>query len=233
MPTGTYLQLDQSAALIFDLLADSDGTESAADRLAQRVRIPPEQAEADVKAVVDALGGLRRTPGRPPRRPGLVSGWREVARWWGLPWALRLAVARVVVLLCLVEIAFWAIDIKRLSSLLGTPLAEGTGPSLPEGSGSELDHSERRLLAAVDWVARRWLFPGTCLRRALLTGHFLRRRRPVLRLGLMADGVTAHAWVEVGGATYGFEDVTGVFQPLRSVADARGLPGVQSGYRAE
>lgn len=218
VPTGTYLQLDRSAALIFDLLAESGTPAAAARQLADQVHIPPDQAEADVKVVLDALVGLRRGRGRRPRRPGLATGLGELVKWWRLPLALRWAVVRVVALLCLVELGFRLLDIRRLASILGTPLAgdDGRGGApLPEGSGEGFAGGERRLLTAVDWVARRWLFPGTCLRRALLTGHVLRRRRPALRLGLMPDGVTAHAWVEVEGMAYGFEDVTGVFEPVR------------------
>lgn len=220
VPTGTYLRLDRSAALIFDLLAESGSPEVAARRLAAKVDIPPEQAEADVGTVVEALVGLRRGRGRRPRRPGLVTGAGELAKWWRLPLGLRWAVVRVVAMLCLVEAGFRLCDIERLSTLVGVPLAQdgagaGAGSPAQRGASERLTTSERRLLSAIDWVAGRWLFPGTCLRRALLTGHVLRRRHPVLRLGLMPDGVTAHAWVEVDGVTYGFEDVSGVFEPVR------------------
>jgi hypothetical protein len=218
VPTGTYLALDRSAAFIFDLLAESGSAAVAARRLAAEVDIPPEQAEADVGTVVEALVGLRRGRGRRPRRPGLVTGAGELAKWWRLPLGLRWAVVRVVAMLCLVEVGFRVCDIERLSTLVGVPLAEdgpGAGSPAQRGASEHLTTSESRLLSAIDWVAARWLFPGTCLRRALLTGHVLRHRRPVLRLGLMPDGVTAHAWVEADGITYGFEDVSGVFEPVR------------------
>ena len=65
---------------------------------------------------------------------------------------------------------------------------------------------------SLEWVLRRWPFGDTCLRRGLVTGFFLRRRSPVLRLGLMRDGVTSHAWVEAEGCSYGAsEQLAGIF----------------------
>lgn len=56
--------------------------------------------------------------------------------------------------------------------------------------------------------------PATCLRRALVTGYFL-RRHPVLRLGLTSDGVTAHARVEADGHAYDPGETVGAFRALR------------------
>ncbi|PFG30448.1 transglutaminase superfamily protein [Paramicrobacterium agarici] len=44
-------------------------------------------------------------------------------------------------------------------------------------------------------------FNGTCLRRAIVGGSFLRSRDPILRIGVSkTDGVVAaHAWLEVNG----------------------------------
>lgn len=55
------------------------------------------------------------------------------------------------------------------------------------------------------------MWPEACLRRALLTAWVLRRHDPVLSLGLMAGGVTAHAWLEADGRTYGAADVRSYF----------------------
>lgn len=45
-------------------------------------------------------------------------------------------------------------------------------------------------------------FNGTCLRRAIVGGYFLRERDPILRIGVtkIAGVVAAHAWVEIDGA---------------------------------
>lgn len=52
------------------------------------------------------------------------------------------------------------------------------------------------------WRILRWgPFNGTCLRRAVVGGYFLRKRSPLLRIGVTKTGgrVAAHAWVEVNG----------------------------------
>ncbi len=52
------------------------------------------------------------------------------------------------------------------------------------------------------WRILRWgPFNGTCLRRAVVGGYFLRHHHPLLRIGVTKTGgkVAAHAWVEVGG----------------------------------
>lgn len=54
----------------------------------------------------------------------------------------------------------------------------------------------------IAWRLLRWgPFNGTCLRRAVVGGYFLRHRDPLLRIGVTktAGKVAAHAWVEVGG----------------------------------
>ncbi len=71
----------------------------------------------------------------------------------------------------------------------------GTAPLAP---------TERRRIAVIRAVARRWpLGPGPCLRSALVEGRALRRRQPVLRLGVAGGRsggpLVAHAWVEVDG----------------------------------
>ncbi|WP_299087635.1 MULTISPECIES: lasso peptide biosynthesis B2 protein [Microbacterium] len=45
-------------------------------------------------------------------------------------------------------------------------------------------------------------FNGTCLRRAIVGGYFLRDREPILRIGVTktAGVVAAHAWIEIDGA---------------------------------
>lgn len=224
VPTGTYLKLDRSASVILDLLAETGTPGGASARLAELADIPLPRAESDVRSVVVAMERLRRRPSRPPRRPGVRTSVHEVRAWWSLSLPTRLAVVRVVVVLCAVEVGLRTLDIQRLSSFLRTPLRGATdagvpgsalGPGVVPGDPSSLLPSERRMLVAIEWVSKRWVNPVTCLRRALLTGYFLRRRGPSLRLGLMADGLTAHAWVEAEGVGWGVEDVTGVFEPVR------------------
>lgn len=52
------------------------------------------------------------------------------------------------------------------------------------------------------WRLLRWgPFNGTCLRRAIVGGYFIRERHPKLRIGVTksAGSVAAHAWLEVAG----------------------------------
>jgi hypothetical protein len=82
----------------------------------------------------------------------------------------------------------------------------------PDEALAILDDRELRALWAVGWVLERWLFDETCLRRSLAFGWFIRRRRPVLRLGMIDDReVIAHAWVEAQGRAFDSAAVTGTF----------------------
>ena len=82
----------------------------------------------------------------------------------------------------------------------------------PNEAFAVLDDRELRALWAVGWVLERWLFDETCLRRSLASGWFIRRRRPVLRLGMIDDGGSvAHAWVEAQGRAFDSAAVTGTF----------------------
>jgi hypothetical protein len=82
----------------------------------------------------------------------------------------------------------------------------------PNEAFASLEDRELRALWAVGWVLERWLFDETCLRRSLASGWFIRRRRPVLRLGMIDDGGSiAHAWVEAQGRAFDSAAVTGTF----------------------
>lgn len=213
VPTGTYLALDASASLVVDLLAASPSAADASALLAERVGISESRARADVRLVLDAVERLRRGGGRTARKPSVQGVVHELASWWRLPGERRLAVLKVVAALTAVEIGLRTLDVARLSRVFRTPLSPSEqAPAPPTAGASAISPSEVRLLWAIDWVGRRWLFPVTCLRSALLIGVVLRRRHPVLRLGIMPDGVTAHAWVEAEGVSYGAGEVSGVFQ---------------------
>jgi len=49
------------------------------------------------------------------------------------------------------------------------------------------------------------------LRRTLVSGYFLPRRRPRLHLGLIEDGRTSHAWIEADGMSFNAVPVIGTF----------------------
>lgn len=109
---------------------------------------------------------------------------------------------RVLALAGLVEVGLRTMQLPRLAGLLGVSLAGETNP----GGGHDRAMSGGRQCAvalhSVDRVFRRWPFGDTCLRRALVLGAMLRRRRPVLVIGVKRDetGATlAHAWLEIDG----------------------------------
>lgn len=212
VPTGRYLRANESAATIVGLLAEGDPPSQAARRFAASTGLSLGTAEADVCSLLETLEGLSRSSARTVRRPQLTTIARELAKWWELPTPLRRAVVEVAILLCIVEVGLRTVDVRRLSALAWVPLSDsGEPPSVARGDVSVLRPGEQRLLWAVEWLDGRWLAPVTCLRRALVTGFALRRRDPVLRLGITGGGSTAHAWVEADGLGFGVEEVAGVF----------------------
>lgn len=68
-------------------------------------------------------------------------------------------------------------------------------------SSIRLSSREREQLDIAWRVLAHRPFNGTCLRRAIVGGYFLRARQPLLRIGVAKSAgiVTAHAWVEVDG----------------------------------
>jgi hypothetical protein len=122
-------------------------------------------------------------------------------------------VAKVVTLVVFVEAGLRTMDIDRLARFLGVPLELGMteGPDTHRQDESTLSAADKRAYWATGWVLSRWVFPATCLRRALVVGFFLRKHHPVLRLGLVRDGSTAHAWVEAEGITLDATEVTAPF----------------------
>lgn len=212
VPSGRYLHVNESAAAIVGLLADGHSPSEAARHFAASVGISPEAGDADVRAVLESFEGLRRASSRPLRRHRVRGMGRLLLQWRRLPTRLRWPALRVAGLVCVVEVGLRTLDLRRLSSLVGAPLADTrAGTPSPPADLSRLSPVERRMLSAVEWLDGRWFTPMTCLRRALVTGFVLRRRGPVLRLGITGGGTTAHAWIEAEGVGYGTEDVAGVF----------------------
>jgi hypothetical protein len=214
IPSGTYLGLDRSAARIVELLNEDPDPEHAASVLAQRFGVPFDQALGDVSAVVAAVKGMSAPRTGNGRRP-TVAGVRVVTRsWWRQPWRYRLATLEVTLVVAVTEIGLKISDVSRLARWMRVPLA--TDQAIPPAIGPDdlsiLTERERRVHWAVYWVMARWLYDGTCLRRALVFGWFLRRRGPVLRLGMLDDqAALAHAWIEVRGRAFNAQPVTGTF----------------------
>lgn len=211
IPSGTYLRLRGSARTILDLLAEHGTVEGAATVLADRFAIPPARASADVTLLADAIAGLRRTKSRPVRTPTLRGARSVVADWRALSLPSRWAVAKAVSVLLAVEIGLRVADLRTLAQWLRTPLSDvGYEADVASHEASLPSTRERTMLWALNWALARWLVQDTCLRRALSMGFFLRRRHPTLRIGLLADGRAAHAWIEAEGATYDMGDGVGV-----------------------
>jgi len=217
VPSSTYLQLDATADLVLHLLDEHGTVAGASQELADRFGISPSRAWNDTQAVLDQLCSVRGARGQPARRPSLGGMVATAQRWWELPVRLRLQVVGAFARLLAIEVGLRALDIRRLAILVGARLDGGSGSadSLPAGEG-DLDPDQLQAWRAAGWVLEHWIWPATCLRRALMMAWVLRRQGPVLRLGLMADGVTAHAWLEAGGRAYGATDVRSCFVPAPS-----------------
>ena len=216
LPTSTYLLLDDAAARIVDLLTEDPYPDHAAAALARRFDIPYDQALGDVSTVVDAVRGLSIRRVDRGRRPTL-GGARAVGQaWLRQPWETRWVILRAGAAIGIAEVGLTVTSLPRLAGLMRVPLAADRDFAVAEadnfGSLDALTPREQQAHWAVDWVLERWLFDGTCLRRSLAFGWFIRRRRPVLRLGMIDDGGTvAHAWVEAEGRVFDAAAVTGSF----------------------
>ncbi len=207
------------------MLNEDPDPERAAAALAERFGIPAGQAFDDVVAIVREVGRLSVSRGSRIRRP-TIRGCRAVARsWWRQHWRYRVLIVEVTLVVIAIEIGLKLSNIARLARAAGVPLAtHHAAPPIgaPDDLSSLCEH-EQRVYWAVCWVMDRWLYDGTCLRRALAFGWFLRRRHPVLRLGMLDEhGTVAHAWIEVEGVAFGAQSVTRAFATPRS--PSRGSP---------
>ncbi len=120
----------------------------------------------------------------PPRR------WRD------------LVVAAVVA--ARVERALRSGGLERAARIGGVRVGM-TGSAADVGTVSQVDFTdrEREQLDTAWRLLRQPPFNGTCLRRALVGGYFVRHRDPLLRIGVTkANGeVAAHAWLEIDGVS--------------------------------
>ena len=100
------------------------------------------------------------------------------------------------------EVAIRRDGIGGAARVGGLPVAtDGAVAPVAPPSAAGLSRRELEQLDTA-WRVLRWgPFNGTCLRRAVVGGYFLRHRHPLLRIGVAkVDGaVAAHAWLEVGG----------------------------------
>jgi len=214
LPSGTYLSLDRTAAVIVGLLREHGDARLAADALAARFDLSSKRARADVDSVIAAMASQRAERKGRARRPTATGMARVVGAWWRLPARSRRAALHAVVVVTAVEVGLRVIDLARLARWIGAPLT--TDPTSPPDVARHdlhvLDAREREADAALAWVLARWSFDPTCLRRSLALGWFLRRRHPRLRLGLVpADTPSAHAWLEADGALFNAVPVVAMF----------------------
>lgn len=110
-----------------------------------------------------------------------------------------------ILLLLAVDFALRWGRLPRIAAVLGCPLSL-TSADAPDCRTERLGPSptatQIRHLRDLDRALRRLPGLDTCLRRSLVSGFYLRRMRPVLRIGVAksVDAVTAHAWIEIDGA---------------------------------
>lgn len=123
--------------------------------------------------------------------------------------------AGLVVLAIAAEVSIRVQPLPVVARRFGCPI---DGAPTDAHARQPLSAWERRRHVIVEALMRRWPLgdrDGLCLRRALLLGWVLRRRRPVLRIGVaLQDGteqVTAHAWLELEGRTLGADAVHRAF----------------------
>lgn len=115
-------------------------------------------------------------------------------------------VAQLVVLAALLVVIEVALRTQRLdtvarrSGMQFLPVDGAPNPQMGTDTRIALSPAERRWVNNVGRVVRRWPWDASCLRRSLLLGWVLRRRHPVLVVGVRVTGlVEAHAWVRVEG----------------------------------
>lgn len=113
--------------------------------------------------------------------------------------SFRLFDPQVVLVAIVVEVGLRLSTLPRLTHLLGIRLAHDCESDQKPDSGNPpglpVTWIRPRALA-VNRVFRHWPFEGTCLRRALVLGHRIRRLDPALLIGVRHDdsgAVAAHA----------------------------------------
>lgn len=138
--------------------------------------------------------------------------------------ALRLLdpqVVLVVLVVLVVEAGLRLSTLPRLTRLLGIRLAQdcesGKQQDVELPPGLPVTWIRRRALA-VNRVFRYWPFDDTCLRRALVLGHRIRRLDPTLLIGVRHDdsgALAAHAWLVV--ASVSLDPLATQFEALRDL----------------
>ena len=148
---------------------------------------------------------------------------------WRMPTAARAAAVQALCVAPLVELGVRCLPLTSVCRWLGIEVLDATpGASDTEGSSNELDGAIRRAQRATDLALRNWGYPRNCLRRALVTGHLLRRHQPSLRIGVRrrSDRCEAHAWLTIGHLCVDLSNGVAEFQELnRPRARTHAEPG--------
>jgi hypothetical protein len=103
-------------------------------------------------------------------------------------------------LLVVIEIGLRATRVDRVARRLHISFLSTDNDHHDNDNAPTLTADERRWTNNAWRLMRHWPLDTTCLRRSMVFGWILRRRDPVLVLGIQqADsGVLAHAWIRVG-----------------------------------
>ncbi len=130
-------------------------------------------------------------------------------------------VALALLIAIVVEIGLRLSSLPRLTRLLGIRFAHDCEyreqPDSLHSQGLPVTWIRRRALG-VNRVFRYWPFGGTCLRRALVLGHRIRRLDPALLIGVRKDdsgALAAHAWLVVAGVS--LDPLATQYQELRDL----------------
>jgi hypothetical protein len=92
-------------------------------------------------------------------------------------------------------------SVDRVARRLGLRFLDAPSTTVAEQVRLAITPGERRWVNNVGRVVRRWPWDSSCLRQSLLLGWVLRRREPVLMMGVRREGdaILAHAWVRIDG----------------------------------
>lgn len=216
VPTNRYLRLNPRAREILGLVVAHSGPRDAVLAMAEQQGLTVDAAGVELASVLRPLESASPETQVSARRASASRVRKVVGAWLRLPPRDVLGTAVAGLTLLLAEVGLRTTDIRRVTSWFRVPLSLEGRPAAANGDIDSLTARERRRIRQVEWVLARWLYPNTCLRRSLLVGFFLRSKGPVLRLGLLDDGETAHAWVEAEGRSYWSVPGLSPFVELRS-----------------